>query len=821
MSRLTYIFANILVLVAVASCSRGGNDIATRQGYIDLEVAVDPSFTTSDGTSVLLSASLVPNGDSLSFTLRAADGASFTWPTARAFILSTDTYMAGRYTGYLSGRVSADAPLFSAEQEIMLAPDGSTKVTMTARPADAMLRLSIGKKAGNLTVTAASVHLPGYGYATMSGTDTVLFVAPGELEIYASVTDGQRTVPLAVTCDVAPVAARIYDATVEVDNQTLVLTVDGKVESTLDLSGGLPEGVPQITTSGFTPGQTLEATEGLTIESPLLMTVSSATPLTHVFVNAVSPLLMADGQDFYDADLLHLTAEQREFMNRTGFTFSIDDGARNLVADYTKVVEELASRSSAISRFTMLAQDAAGACSEPVTLTVSTRVVEMRLMSSTPAVVGVDTASVVLAASEDLDEVADFAVRTIGPDGEYSLDCPVTSIADAGTGMVSLEFAVPSGLGDIPVEIYYLGLKRLATVIKRANPAMAVNVDAFATTAILYLGASRTEALPFITEQVRVYVNGNPSSVWYRISEDGLVVINGLTPDTRYDLVLRLVGESAAATARFTTEEASPFPGDIMDYRTTIDYKHLACGGRYSATTVPVVNRQNYTDVVVEWPKKLWTNVNARTFDTASKLLNTWYLQPSAWLTTGRTETSRAICLRSVGYDHDGSQIADYVQTDASAPTPYSIVVPRVADRSAGRAWLGTYSYNHATGAETLSEGEPFTSRPSSLNGFFKYLPDLTDGTDYGVLDIELVSKDAGGKETVVADGHYDFRTSPDYKAFNVPLTYSLVNLRPTHLRVSIRSSHYDDELVPLTPDLRTASLVGSALWLTELSFSY
>ncbi len=814
-------FIAVLIGALLASCSTSGNEIDTRQGYIDLEVFIDPGFVTADGVTSALLPELVPEAESLSFTLKSADGATFTWPTAKEFILDKDTYMAGTYTGYLSGRVSDEAPLFNAEQVIQLAPDGSTRVTMTATAADAMLCLKLDDTVGALAVSSATVHMPGHGYATVTDTDTVLFVAPGNLDIYVTVSDGQRSVSLAMSGDCILAAAHIYDARVSMDDGALILTVNNRVISTVDLSQGLPESAPEITASGFIPGQTMEATEGLSIEIPLLMSVSSAVKLAHVYVMAISPLLASEDSDLYDADLLNLTPAQREFMERSGFSFTVGADGRSLVADYTHVVEELASRTSAVSHFTMLAQDVAGASSEPMTLSVSTQVVEMRLLSSTPAVVGADTASVVIAASETLTEKGDFTVRTLGSDGEFSLDCPVTSLEDAGTGMVALDFIVPQGLEDVPVEIYYLGLKRISTVIKRANPTMSVTVDAFATTAILYIGVANRDALAVVTDQLRIMVNDNPSSVWYKVAEDGIVIINGLTPNTRYDLTLKLVGEGPAATARFNTEVASPFPGDVMDYRTVIDYKRLPSGGKYSATTVPVVNRQNYTDVFVEWPKKLWANVNARTFDTSSKMPNTWYMQPSAWLTTGRTESSRAICVRSVGYDHDGSQIADYVQTDASAPTPYSLVVPRVTDRCAGRAWLGSYSYSHSSGAETVTEGEPFTSRPSSLNGYYKYLPDLTDATDYGTLDIQLVRKESDGTETTVAEGHFDFRTSPDYKSFNVPMTYSLVNLRPTHLRVSVRSSHYPDEIVPLTPDLRSASLVGSVLWLTELSFSY
>ena len=121
----------------------------------------------------------------------------------------------------------------------------------------------------------------------------------------------------------------------------------------------------------------------------------------------------------------------------------------------------------------------------------------------------------------------------------------------------------------------------------------------------------------------------------------------------------------------------------------------------------------------------------------------------------------------------------------------------------------------------------PFACRPLALNGYFKYLPDLIDGSDYGYVRIELVNI-TDGKETKIATGMLNFRTQPDYAAFRCPINYLVYDLKPTHLRMMFVSSHHadcgdtaNDRLVPVTPDLPNARMRGSTLWVSQLTFSY
>ena len=202
-------------------------------------------------------------------------------------------------------------------------------------------------------------------------------------------------------------------------------------------------------------------------------------------------------------------------------------------------------------------------------------------------------------------------------------------------------------------------------------------------------------------------------------------------------------------------------------------------------------------------------------------------MQPSGLLDNLREGTyTKTIAISSTGYDLNGGAIPDYIQQEGQR-LPYSANVPAVRNRAAGRLWLGSYEFNPADGSEKINQGVSFSCRPSALNGYFRYLPDLTDGSDYGYVQIQLVNI-SNGKETLIATGRLNFRTQPDYAAFRCPIEYIVYDLKPTHLRIMFVSSHYadcdntaNDRLVPVTADMPNARMRGSTLWVSQLTFSY
>lgn len=824
------------VAANLVSCSTDEQNMNTRQGYIDLTVSLDARFRLPDGQTYTPPENSVPVADSMSVTLESADGRSHTWPTVRAFRADAESYMEGAYTITLSGEKQG-GPRMTGSADLQIVAGEHTRVSITATPDVALLRTRRSDGSDRFTLDYLTVHAPLQGYVDITAPDTALYMNYGTLMTYAHIHDNsdRRAVLTALPVNVTLERATVSDMSVQLRNDAVSILVNDRTEGNVSLADGLPAESPVATPSGFTPGVAVNILEGLTLKDPVVMTVTSAAaPLKHVNIVVDSPIIRESDLDYNTMDLLNLSTADREYLTNAGFSYSISEDRRTVVADFTHLLEEMASHMTTESRFILLAEDMNSACNEPLQLLVSTRVMELEPVSTSGAVVGVNRASVTIKAGSDVTEQGDFSVYTTDADGNYTVPLPVTSMSHDADSSITLNFTVPSGTGDVPVSVRYLGLERFTAVIKRVNPQFRLNVDPFATTAIVrvaFLDPNIQNPEDVRAEIIRlgsVTVNGAPASVWQRSPEQGALIITGLTPSADYRVDLTLVPGAPAASQDIHTENTAQVPsGDFGDWHHSFKYDHLACGGKFSATSVPVVNRQNFIDIHTKWPKKHWTSMNAKTFNTAARNHNTWYMQPCALLEDRDADSYvKTIAISSVGYDLDGEDIADYIQKDGES-LPYSAVVPHVKSRAAGRLWLGSYSFDAATGREEITEGVPFNCRPSALNGFFRYLPDLTDGSDYGMVRLELVNI-ADGRETVIATGTFNFRTRPDYTAFKCPIDYTIYNLKPTHLRIMFLSSHHAggtgrdaDAQVPVTADLPNARMRGSTLWVSQLSFSY
>lgn len=816
----------LLLLTAVSpACTSDVNNEVTRQGYIDLTVNVIPQFVTSAGQPQTIDKDLVPAADNLSLTLTDnLSGASHTWATVSDFVNAGQSYMAGEYTITASG-CCKNGPMFQASTTVTIPPGQHVPVNIDVRPADAMIQAKRIRQSSDYSLAAMTIYAPEQGFVSISNPDSILYVSPGKLQAYALVDDGTRQVLMALPVDHTMTAGQITDLTIALDGDMLTASANGS-HTSRSLANGIPDSAPAISPLGFSPGTTVEAMEGLTLPQPIKMAVSSDRPLRSLQLTMASELIRQASLPYNSMDLLNLTDEQKQLIGDAGLTYTIADDNRAAAIDFTHLIEELSSQTSTLSQFTLLAEDTDGACSQPLSLTVNTHTLTMSLQSTGAAVIGVDTATLTLITGSEFTEQADFTVLAADAAGTYSIPCPVTDMTRNGNN-ITLTIKVPTGTEPVKTAIFYLGQQRLTATVERVNPNIIIETDPYATSALLRIVPEQhneysAEQITAITRLASFTVNGAPASIWTRDNEHGAVVINGLTAERTYTFAITLAGTSPAASVRATTETARPIPGaDFNDWHEVFKYNRLPQGGRFSATSVPVINRQNYVDIVYNWPKKYWASVNELTFDRRSTNHNTWYMQLSTVLEGINSNSPKAMRLTSVGYDHNGGTIADYVQQPGQQ-LPYSNAVPTVKSRAAGRLWLG--EYNAATGR--IVQGVPFTSRPSALNGFFKFLPDITDSDDRGTVDIALVHRNADGNETVVASGHREFRTASDFTAFNLQLTYILFDIKPTHLRLMFCSSvHADfdngDADVPLTAIPRDGAMTGSTLWISQLSFAY
>lgn len=813
-----------MLAMAVGACSNEHTAVSTDNGFFTVNPVIDASITMGDGTVFTPDESLLPQASDLAMTLHSHDGKEMTW-IRLSDLDDSESFLAGTYSIDISGRISPTAPQVAGHAQFSVSADSRTTVSPICTVSDAMLRVGVTDNGGAISLQGIRTHAPGDIYATVAaGTEKDIYVTAGEQTYYAVLGRGDgQSLSLALPATSSVAAAHGAVCRFGFSDNRITANIDGR-EATVDIAADIFDApAPSIACKGFVPGEAIRVEEGLTLTNPVTMTVTAGRRLNSIVLTTISPAVESFDLPG-DVDLLNLSPQFKELMDQAQFKITESEDGRTVFLDFTGLLEAMASRFSSVSTFTILAEDIAGVCSQPVTLSVQSQVMEFTVESVGEALVGINRGSVSLKCSSRDIERADFSIAVLDETGNETSQCPIVGWESDADGNVTITFVVPSGIKPVNVSVNYLGLRRATAVIPRGAPEFGIMVDPYATTAEVRIEAADDSVRRDVTRYAIISVDGVRAAVVNRNPDAGSIVITGLTAEHRYTVGAEVAG--AVETAAFRTEKAAPVPhGAFAEWKVSIDDKKIPCGGRYSTTAISVVNRQNYADIYVQWPKQAWASNNQKTYYRSSRNRNTWYMQPAAKIVARGEGDTKAIMISSVGWDHDGEQIPDYIQQEGEE-LGYSKNVPHVSHRSAGRLWLGSYTYSGDGGSEVYKEGVPFASRPTSLNGYFKYIPDVTHITDRGYVLIRLVRND-GDTQTVVAEGRMEFSTTPDYRAFSVPLTYSRYGVAPTELCIMFASStytgdqEYEDANVPVTALPELGTMHGSTLWVSELTFSY
>ncbi len=97
---------------------------------------------------------------------------------------------------------------------------------------------------------------------------------------------------------------------------------------------------------------------------------------------------------------------------------------------------------------------------------------------------------------------------------------------------------------------------------------------------------------------------------------------------------------------------------------------------------------------------------------------------------------------------------------------------------------------------------------------------------DRGYALVEVVGVE-NGQEITIGRGEMELIPVTGYTAFSVPVEYMRPDVKATKLKITMASTsrvgdiRYEDSMVVTVPDLKSATSLGSALWVDELSLSY
>ena len=338
--------------------------------------------------------------------------------------------------------------------------------------------------------------------------------------------------------------------------------------------------------------------------------------------------------------------------------------------------------------------------------------------------------------------------------------------------------------------------------------------------------------------------------VWIQANEkNGRLVAEGLNPSTSYSVRANFLDIYSTNAVSVTTESGAGVPnGDFEELEETIN-KTIDQGGKWTQAIDFIWTSTRYQttlSMVISEPSN-WASINQKTCNFNASKLNSWYMVPStyntslSWLshqpeakvgvvgqdaydsTAGIYKKSsfngnNAMVVRNVAWDLNGADIAEDVKTgNTDYSNYYCSNVPSISNRSAGKLFLGSYSYNN--GSEEYNEGIAFTTRPISLKGYYKYANDSQDASEKGEVIVQLMSG-----ETVIASGELELGAAADYSEFKVSLTYTNENIKATELRIMFSSSNHESE-----SDIKTTNYCnkdeccsrGAMLTIDNLTFSY
>lgn len=807
-------------------------------------VIIDQTIQTVEGPVTSGVIDPMPPAEKLELSISSADGLySTTWPSIADYPLR-EPYRPGRYIVEAHSPIMEmegfDKPFFFGRQIIEMESGQTAEADIVCTLANTIFNVTFSNRFTDyFTDPQVTVHSAGGGFYTFSPDETRnAYLLPGETTVTCGLTmpSGEN-----IDFDLArienTIERNLYCISIDVDqtetdSPRVILSTDRRISTddvTFTLTPQFVASTPiKITTEGFSDETILDLIEGDVPETPTAFNISDGLCRSLVLTTRSDDLIALGWPA--ECDLVTADAATIAQMKSLGLKLT-GTGASTSKVDLTDALGRLRTTSPDAS-FSLTATSESGKVTGPVTLVTKLTPAEISVESKSGGIIGLNVAHLrVLSHATELAQNIKIESLT-GPNSTWQ-SAEILSITPAvgRTDEWDIIFKVSDVTAEsVAIRLIYFNEEKYRGSISFSSPAYTIDVDAFAQLAVISIIAENETYSEIITSLAKIYVNDQPTIQLVRRPEAGQIIIGELTASTNYSIKATLYDNQSSAnsfsnTVRFQTEKILDIPnGGFEDVKDGIKYKNLPAGGRYSQNIVDIYNQQNYSTFDQFVPKR-WANVNDKTFCRAASNYNTWYMQPSAYSIMECREGAYAVCLQTTAWDIHGQAIENYRQT--SQPyVSYSRNVPTIAHRAAGKLFLGDYSFDPVTGTEIYTEGVSFTSRPTSLNGYYKFVPSLANTTDCGLIRIEVIGL-MNGSEIVIASGSARLTTSTGYTTFSIPLSYSNFKIKATKLKIMISSSEsagsidYETANIQTFSDPVTSTSLGGTLWIDDLTFSY
>ena len=799
MVRHTIFYILFIIIILTTGCNERYNELITGYGDVEITISTDTSIVNIAGArGISLKA---PSVDEISINATGENGNVKSWKNIGEFESSHKMIPVDKYTFTASsGEIDEGftSPEFKSEYKAAVFDNELTTVPLNCKVANTIISSEIEDCSSYLKEIELRVKSDNGRYVSFKGNENKpAFLKPGNIKAEMTLTDLQGRKVTLQTAEITDAkSSEHYEIRTSLKDsgngaKSLSIVYDQETQTnpvSISLNDALFETQPPtIAPKGFVNNQPISIFENDRPENPISCSITSEAGLRHVYLTVLSGSNKAWSKE---TDLIEYSTDNAS-ANGIKITGN-EEGSKSVNIDFSDLISSFTAVNGAQSTNTIIvqAEDITGRiCNEPATIVIETNPVHIRL--ETPQNISLEQSSATLQVDYNGDNFSDnIGMEYMSELGSQWIPLNIKTISAKGDGLYDVTVDIPEEFSMIYIRASYKnGLHYSDRVLlRRSIPDFSVtckNENIWTSKAdLIFTGEDIEKTIKYINIYIRENGGDLHPAVVEKSPEERRITISTLMASTRYDIIAA-TDNNHRHSLQIVTEEATQLPngGFENDIKETISIPLINCGGKYSNINswMPTYN----TTSIKASEAKGWASVNAKTCSQYAKTENTWFKVPTTEIISNSHEGGYAVKIRNAAWDINGVEPPRDTRTDNIY---YSSNVPKIANRSAGKIFLGGYSFDGTT--ESYNEGIAFHSRPTGISGYYYYRQDIHDKKETGLVEITVVNEE-NGVSTVIGKGVGKLTASTSYTLFKVPITYSVRYKKATKLKLMISSSSH------------------------------
>ena len=562
---------------------------------------------------------------------------------------------------------------------------------------------------------------------------------------------------------------------------------------------------PIITRKGFNDNATLNIIEG--DEVPASVAIVAQSGIASVMLNTNSEYLISNGW-LSEIDLMAATPEQQALLTQYGLGVKglWNNPDKMAVIDFSNLIPKLKPiNGNSTHSFTIQVKDIYGRESETAAvLTINAPAVIFELSDAQKSEASSLEGTFLLTFNGNTDNIS---FKALNDYGNY-IEAPVKSIQQNTDGTYAVTVTIPDNAANTIVKGYYKGEEKSSINVKigKTFTLSANDYDIWATKAIIKVNTKVADFKNTVISNVKtVLVNGTETTNYTKDATNYTFTVNGLTPGAQN--VIKIIindedGDETSASITVNTEVAAQIPNSNME-NWTVESKSIS--GKTYYNFLPY-NTENGTES--------WWATNNEIGQNGTIVLGIWWkgcFASSTSYTTDAHSGNKAAYIFTNGHGRKYASTGEILYTEGAY---------------AGSLFVGSFNYDSSKSDGEPVHGHAFTSRPSSMIFWYKYVP---KGTDSYKVWVALKNGDE-----VIAEGTYTPTESStpvsSYAQASVNLNYRVTTKKATSIcvqflsttKTSFNSSDFNKKVTINYPEVGNwVAHRGSELWIDDIVLNY